>query len=98
MKPLAGQNAWLLTDLLGRSMGLIRANGETFAVVPEGKAYETMKGMRCGPFGSLDEALAAIETHTRGVCRREREGAKPDGTDPVDPSDASTEKTSADPT
>jgi hypothetical protein len=101
VKPVAGQNAWLLTDLLGRSMGMIRANGGRFAVEPEGKARETMKGMRRGPFGSLDEALAAIETHTRGMCRRELETAQAPGTDLVEPTDTSTdmpEKASADPT
>lgn len=67
---VAGQSEWRLTDLLGRSMGAIRADGDAFAVEPAGKAIETMKGMRCGPFASLDEALAAIEIHTRGVCRR----------------------------
>jgi hypothetical protein len=75
VSPVAGRQEWLLTDLLGRSMGVIRARdgGAGFTVEPGGNARETMKGMRHGPFGSLDEALAAIETHTRGVCRRESE-------------------------
>lgn len=70
VNPVAGRSEWRLTDLLGRSMGVIRAKGDAFAVEPGGKARETMKEMRCGPFASLDDALAAIETHTRGVCRR----------------------------
>ena len=66
------RNEWRLTDLLGRSVGLIRTTevGD-FLVEPEGKAQAAITGMRCGPFGSLDDALAAIETHTRGACRRE---------------------------
>lgn len=72
VKPVAGGNEWRLTDLLGRSMGVVRAvEGGTFLVEPDGNARVTMTGMRCGPFNSLDDALAAIETHTRGVCRRE---------------------------
>lgn len=71
---------WLLTDLLGRSMGVIKtaaAGGDLF-VEPSGNARTTMTGMRCGPFCSLDEALAAIETHTRGVCRRDRIRPEPE--------------------
>ena len=72
VKPAADPNEWLLTDLLGRSMGVVRrSDGGTFLVEPGGNAKLTMTGMRCGPFHSLDDALAAIETHTRGVCRRE---------------------------
>lgn len=69
---VAERNEWVLTDLLGRSMGLIRVteNG-SLLIEPDGNARATMTGMRCGPFNALDDALAAIETHTRGVCRRE---------------------------
>jgi hypothetical protein len=28
-----------------------------------------MAGIEHGPFASLDAALAAIEKHTRGICR-----------------------------
>ena len=79
VKPALDRSGWLLTDLLGRSMGGIRTEADgTFLVEPEGPARTTMKGMRCGPFGTLDEALAAIETHTRGVCRRD-DGAAQSG-------------------
>lgn len=72
VKPVAGRNEWRLTDLLGRSMGMIRTTDSGDVVIePDGNARVTMTGMRCGPFPSLDEALAAIETHTRGVCRRD---------------------------
>lgn len=63
--------AWLLTDLLGRSMGEITEEtpGE-FRIVAAGQALETMRDMKHGPFFSLDAALAEIERFTRGVCRR----------------------------
>ena len=62
---------WHLTDLLGRSMGCIVQSGvHQFTIYPEGHAVETMTGMQHGPHVSLDAALAEIERHTRGVCRR----------------------------
>jgi hypothetical protein len=39
-------------------------------IYPEGHASETMAGIQQGPHASLDAALAEIERHTRGVCRR----------------------------
>jgi hypothetical protein len=52
---------WRLTDLLGRSMGSIREEATVcFTIYPEGNAFETMAGIRCGPFDSLDAALAEI--------------------------------------
>ena len=61
---------WTLTDLLGRSMGRItEAPAQQFTIHSEGHAWETMAGIEQGPFASLDAALAAIEKHTRGVCR-----------------------------
>lgn len=66
-----GGAVWRLTDLLGRSMGNIREDAtDGFTIYPEGHAFETMAGISCGPYDSLDAALAEIETHTRGVCRR----------------------------
>lgn len=63
--------AWSLVDLLGRSMGfIVETSPGKFVVNPAGFAVETMAGLRSGPFGSLDAALAEIERHTRGVCRR----------------------------
>jgi hypothetical protein len=62
---------WELTDLLGRSMGHITADpGGLFLIHPHDHAVETMSGMKLGPHPSLDAALAEIERHTRGVCRR----------------------------
>jgi hypothetical protein len=63
---------WHLEDLLGRSMGHIRRTAPgSFVISPAGQALETMAGMKLGPFQILDQALAEIETHTRGVCRME---------------------------
>ena len=69
--PAEGGAVWQLTDLLGRSMGRITASApRQFVIHPEGHASETMAGIRQGPHASLDAALAEIERHTRGVCRR----------------------------
>jgi hypothetical protein len=68
--PADDSRAWTLTDLLGRLMGRItEAPAQQFTIRPEGHARETMAGIEQGPFASLDAALAAIEKHTRGVCR-----------------------------
>jgi hypothetical protein len=67
----ATNTVWQLTDLLGRSMGSIFENAShQFTVYPEGHGVETMVGIHQGPHASLDTALAEIERHTRGVCRR----------------------------
>lgn len=68
--PESDGDAWSLTDLLGRPMGRIVKKETWFTVDPAGGALETMAGMDVGPFVSLDAALAEIEKHTRGVCRR----------------------------
>ena len=76
VRPLREEKTWMLTDLLGRAMGVVvEEHPDTFAIRPAGNAAETMHGIRLGPFGSLDQALAAIGTH-RGVCRHE--GMMPD--------------------
>jgi hypothetical protein len=68
--PTDDGRAWTLTDLLGRPMGRItEASAQQFTIHPDGQARETMAGIEQGPFASLDAALAAIEKHTRGVCR-----------------------------
>jgi len=72
VKPIADGTAWELADLLGRSMGNIRQTAANeFTIHPEGHALMTMAGIRLGPHASLDAALAEIEKHTRGVCRRD---------------------------
>jgi hypothetical protein len=69
--PAEGGTVWQLTDLLGRSMGHITASApHQFMIHPGGHALETMAEIPQGPHASLDAALAEIERHTRGVCRR----------------------------
>ena len=69
--PSNDARAWNLADLLGRSMGSIEeTSAKEFVIQPDGHAVETMASIRRGPYASLDTALAAIEKHTRGVCRR----------------------------
>jgi hypothetical protein len=64
------ETTWSLEDLLGRAMGhVVEEPPECFTIHPEGNAAETMRGLRLGPYASLDAALAEIETFTRGVCR-----------------------------
>ena len=66
--------AWNLTDLLGRSMGCIeKISDKLFTVRPAGQALVTMATIVQGPHASLDAALAEIEKHTRGVCRRDHD-------------------------
>ena len=62
---------WHLTDLLGRSMGsIVKYASHQFTIYSEGHALETMASIEQGPHARLDAALAEIERHTRGVCRR----------------------------
>ena len=69
--PADDRKVWNLMDLLGRSMGSIaKVSATQFTIHPGGNALKTMVGIDHGPFASLDDALAAIEKHTRGVCRR----------------------------
>jgi hypothetical protein len=69
--PTKDRKAWNLADLLGRSMGRVEETpAADFLIQPDGQALETMAGIERGPYPSLDAALAEIEKHTRGVCRR----------------------------
>lgn len=64
-------NSWELTDLLGRDMGTVtETRPGVFMIHPAGNAVETMSVIMLRSYTSLDAALAAIEGHTRGVCRR----------------------------
>ncbi|MDR6874508.1 hypothetical protein J2Y55_005545 [Bosea sp. BE125] len=76
--PKSDEAAWLLTDLLGRPMGHVAEEpaGE-FRIHPAGQALLTMEAMKCGPFRTLDDALAEIELFTRGTCRRVLGGDPP---------------------
>ena len=65
---------WDLSDLLGRDAGHVElALSGSFRVIPSGRGLGTMATLSPGPYCSLDAALSAIETHTRGMCRREPE-------------------------
>jgi hypothetical protein len=52
-------------------MGCIVDEADRFSIHPVGKALETFSALAAKTYESLDEALAAIEMHTRGVCRRD---------------------------
>ena len=61
---------WMMTDLLGRDMGHVRESKlGRFVIEPAGQAVKTMMALKSESYPSLDAALAAIEVHTRGVCR-----------------------------
>lgn len=80
VKRIASSSAWSLRDLLGRSMGsIVEEAPGAFQIVPEGNAVATMKDIRRGPHATLDAALAEIEVHTRGVCRRDEDDAPDEG-------------------
>ena len=64
-------NSWALADLLGRDMGRVtEISAGAFMIQPAGNAIETLAAITSPTYASLDDALAAIEEHTRGVCRR----------------------------
>ena len=68
---IPNEKSWGLTDLLGRDMGRVtEAKAGTFVIHPAGNAVETFAVIVSMQYASLDSALAAIEEHTRGVCRR----------------------------
>jgi hypothetical protein len=50
---------------------ILESPKDHFTIEPAGGSVETMGQMKLGPFSSLDAALAEIEKHTRGVCRRQ---------------------------
>jgi hypothetical protein len=68
---IPNENSWGLTDLLGRDMGRVTLTKPgRFMIFPAGNAMQTFAVIASKPYASLDIALAAIEEHTRGVCRR----------------------------
>ena len=62
------RGTWILSDLLRRPVGQIAqiVDGE-FVIHPA--QGSRLSGIRSGPYPSLDTALSAIETHTRGQCQ-----------------------------
>lgn len=62
---------WVLNDLLERDIGsIVEAPSNTFNIHVVATNRDLLGGLKLGPYTSLDSALAAIETHTRGICRR----------------------------
>jgi hypothetical protein len=60
--------SWILQDLLGRQLGHIKeALAAEFMIYPGSGSQ--LFGIKNGPYTSLDAALSAIETHTRGQCQ-----------------------------
>ena len=52
------QNAWTLTDLLGRPLGsILEEPGRRFFIDPEGRGAALMAKVDLGPHTSLEEAL-----------------------------------------
>jgi hypothetical protein len=71
ISPDTDGKTWRLTDLLGRRMAtIVEHSPSQFVLELEGKAKETMGTLSVRGQNSLDDILAAIEKHTRGVCRR----------------------------
>ena len=62
------QGTWILSDLLRRPVGQIAQilDGE-FVIHPA--QGSRLAGIKRGPYPSLDAALSAIETYTRGQCQ-----------------------------
>ncbi len=62
------QGTWILSDLLRRPVGQVSQilDGE-FVIHPT--QGSRLSGIRSGPYPSLDAALSAIETYTRGQCQ-----------------------------
>jgi hypothetical protein len=59
-------DAWILSDRLGRDLGLITRVRQGFVVRPVPDTALSAVALR--PFASLDDAMAEIATHAKGVC------------------------------
>jgi hypothetical protein len=59
-------DAWVLSDRLGRDLGLITCVRQGFVVRPVPDTALSAVALR--PFASLDDAMAEIATHAKGVC------------------------------
>jgi hypothetical protein len=59
-------DAWLLRDRLGRDLGLIGYVAQGFVVRPLPAAALSAVALRS--FATLDDAMAEIATHAKGVC------------------------------
>ncbi len=62
------RGTWILSDLLRRPVGQIdQISNAEFVICPT--QGSKLFGIKSGPYASLDAALLAIETHTRGQCQ-----------------------------
>ena len=59
-------DAWVLSDRLGRDLGLITRVRQGFVVRPVPDTALSAVALR--PFASLDDAMAEIAAHAKGVC------------------------------
>ncbi len=62
------RGTWILSDLLRRPVGQIAQILEAEFVIHPTQGSR-LSGIKSGPYPSLDAALSAIETHTRGQCQ-----------------------------
>ena len=70
---IPNENSWGLTDQLGRDMGRITLSRPgTFMIRTAATRCKALAAVASKPYASLDIALAAIEEHTGGMCRRAR--------------------------
>ncbi len=62
------QGTWILSDLLRWPVGHIdQTQNAEFVICP--LQDSRLFGIKSGPYPSLDAALSAIETYTRGQCQ-----------------------------
>ncbi len=64
----AERGTWILSDLLRRPIGHIRQILAAEFVICPLQGFR-LSGIKTGPYPSLDAALSAVETHTRGQCQ-----------------------------
>ncbi len=62
------RGTWILSDLLRRPVGQIDQIWDAEFVIRPSQDSR-LSGIKSGPYASLDAALSAIETHTRGQCQ-----------------------------
>ena len=61
-----GAKVWQLRDRLGRDLGLISWLPQGYFIRPV--PGTTLSAVALRPFATLDDAMAEIATHAKGVC------------------------------
>ena len=61
-----GAKVWQLRDRLGRDLGLISSLPRGYVIRPV--PGTTLSAVALRPFPTLDDAMAEIATHAKGVC------------------------------